>query len=108
MAYIQIPKNLKEIKNKVAFGFTLRQIIGIVVSGTIAIPFYLLIKTKVDLQLSMLLTMLIAFPIFFIFFYEKNGLNAEQILKNKILYMYYQPKKRFKKRGKNVKNSKNF
>jgi hypothetical protein len=36
MAYVQIPKDLKKVKTKVAFNLTKRQIIGFCVAGVVS------------------------------------------------------------------------
>ncbi len=44
MAYVQIPKDLSNVKTKVALNLTKRQLIGFAVAGLIGIPTYL--KTR--------------------------------------------------------------
>ena len=40
MAYVQVPKDLTKVKNKVAFNLTKRQIICILLGAALGIPFY--------------------------------------------------------------------
>ena len=51
MAYVQIPKDLSNVKTKVAFNLTKRQLIGFV-AGLIGIPTYL--KTRGALAMTWL------------------------------------------------------
>ena len=44
MAYVQVPKDLTKVKNKVAFNLTKRQIICILLGAALGIPFYFLTR----------------------------------------------------------------
>lgn len=44
LAYVQIPKDLNNVKTKVALNLTRRQLIGFAVAGIVGIPIYL--KTR--------------------------------------------------------------
>lgn len=97
MAYVQIPKDLSNVKTKVAFNLTKRQLIGFAVAGFIGIPTYL--KTRVTLgnDLAVFLMIILTIPVFFVVFYEKDGLACEKYLKYIYLHERYQPKVRISK-----------
>lgn len=81
MGYVQIPKDLSKIKTKVVFNLTKRQLIGFSTSGFVGIPSYLYMKNFIGSDLSILFMILITLPIFFVTFYEKDGLVCEKYLK---------------------------
>ena len=98
MAYVQIPKDLSNVKTKVALNLTKRQLIGFTVAGLIGIPVYL--KTRIPLgnDAAVVLMLMLTFPIFFVVFYEKDGLPCEKYLRYVYLHEKYQPKVRVSKK----------
>lgn len=97
MAYVQIPKDLRKVKTKVAFNLTKRQLIGFSIAGSISVPVYLMTRNALGNEISMLLLIIMAFPVLFLTFYEKDGLKAEEYFKEVFLHQFYQPKKRIPK-----------
>ena len=97
MAYVQIPKDLSNVKTKMAFNLTKRQLIGFTIAGLIGIPTYLKTRGLIGNDLAVILLIIITIPIFIIVFYEKDGLTCEQYLKYIYLYERYQPKERISK-----------
>lgn len=97
MAYVQIPKDLSNVKTKVAFNLTKRQLIGFGVAGIIGIPTYLKTRNVLGNDLAVFLMIVLTIPIFFVVFYEKDGLSSEKYLKYIYLHERYQPKVRVSK-----------
>ena len=97
MAYVQIPKDLSNVKTKVAFNLTKRQLIGFAVAGLIGIPTYLKTRSTLGNDLAVFLMLIITIPIFFVVFYEKDGLSCEKYLKYVYLHEKHQPKVRVSK-----------
>lgn len=97
MAYVQIPKDLSNVKTKVAFNLTKRQLIGFAVAGLIGIPTYLKTRSALGNDLAVFLMLIIIIPIFFVVFYEKDGLPCEKYLKYVYLHEKHQPKVRVSK-----------
>ncbi|NCB03261.1 MAG: PrgI family protein [Spirochaetia bacterium] len=97
MAYVQIPKDLSNVKTKVAFNLTKRQLIGFAVAGFIGIPTYLKTRSALGNDLAVFLMIIITIPIFFVVFYEKDGLPCEKYLKYVYLHEKHQPKVRVSK-----------
>ena len=97
MAYVQIPKDLSNVKTKVALNLTKRQLIGFAVAGLIGIPTYLKTRNALGNDLAIFLMMILTIPIFFVVFYEKDGLPCEKYLKYVYHHEKYQPKVRVSK-----------
>ena len=97
MAYVQIPKDLSNVKTKVALNLTKRQLIGFAVAGLIGIPTYLKTRNALGNDLAVFLMIILTIPIFFVVFYEKDGLPCEKYLKYVYLHEKYQPKVRVSK-----------
>ncbi len=105
MGYVQIPKDLSKIKTKVVFNLTKRQLVGFSISGFVGIPSYLYMKNFIGSDLSILFMILITLPIFFVTFYEKDGLVCEKYLKCIYVQKFYQPKLRISKNKLKLRNS---
>ena len=98
MAYVQIPKDLGNVKTKVALNLTKRQLIGFAVAGLIGIPTYLKTRGVVGNDLAVFLMIILTIPVFFVVFYEKDGLPCEKYLRYVYLHEKYQPKVRVSKK----------
>ncbi len=77
---VAVPKDLSGIKTKVALNLTKRQLICFGCAGAVGVPFYLLTKGAIGVQLSALLMVAVVLPFFFLAMYEKDGFPAEKIL----------------------------
>lgn len=97
MAYVPIPKDLDKIKTKVAFNLTKRQLIGFSAAGLIGIPIYLTLKKYLPNDISMMFLLVSTFPVFYITFFDKDGLTFEKYFKYFYLHKFYQPTKRVRK-----------
>lgn len=98
MAYVQIPKDLKKVKTKLMFNLTKRQLIGFCIAGLVGIPCYLFTRQYFTNDIAITLMIILAFPILFITFYEKDGLPCEAYLKYMYMSKYQQPKVRLSKK----------
>ena len=96
MAYVQIPKDLKKVKTKVAFNLTKRQIIGFCVAGVVGFPTYFFCKDVFPSDVAVILMICATLPFFFITFYEKDGLPFEKYAKFIYQHKVYQTHERRK------------
>lgn len=97
MAYVPVPKDLNKIKTKVAFNLTKRQLIGFAVAALIGIPVYLTVKKYLSNDISLIFLLIFTFPVFYITFFDKDGLTFEKYFKYFYLHKFYQPQKRVRK-----------
>ena len=97
MAYVSIPKDLDQVKNKVAFGLTLRQIICFGAGASIGVPVYFMTRNTIGTTNASLCMMVILLPAFMMAIFEKDGLPLEQVLMNHIRNKYLKPEVRMYK-----------
>lgn len=97
MSFVPIPKDIDKIKTKVAFGLTMRQLIGFFVAGVLGIPAYLLVRKFAAMDVAVLALIIADIPVFFVTFYERDGMTCEEYCKYIYLHKFYQPKIRIKK-----------
>ena len=84
MAHVNITKDLTEVKSKVVFGLTRRQLIFFVLAALVAAPTYFLTRDSLGNDIALILLIVTALPFFFFALYEKNGQPPEKQLKNYI------------------------
>ena len=94
MIYADVPKDLAQIKTKLAFGLTKRQIICFGSGAGIGVPLYFLTKGKLPSSLRMALMVAVMMPFFLFALYEKNGQPLEKILKNVVASRFKRAKYR--------------
>ena len=82
MPYVQVPKDLTQVKTKVALNLTKRQLAGFGIAAAAAIPTFILTKDSIGVSNAMLLLVAIAFPPIFLALYEKDGQPIEKIVRN--------------------------
>ena len=82
MAYVNIPKDLSGVKNKILFNLTLRQLVCFGMAAAVGVPLFFLLR-----HIGIL-------PFFLAAMYEKNGQPLEKILKTMADVMFLKPKKR--------------
>lgn len=80
MAYVQVPKDLTKVKNKVAFNLTKRQIICILLGAALGIPFYFFTRNTLGTSNAATGMVILMLPAFLFAMYEKDGMHLEQIL----------------------------
>ena len=91
MAYVNIPKDLTKVKNKVAFNLTLRQIICIIIGAALGLPFYFLTRDYIGTSGAATGMVLLMLPEFLFAMYEKDGMHLEKILQNFIRVRFQRP-----------------
>lgn len=80
MAYVQVPKDLTKVKQKVALNLTKRQLVCFSLAGAVGVPFYLLTKGILGSTLSASIMVVILLPFFLFAMYEKDGRPLEKVL----------------------------
>ena len=94
MAFVSVPKDLSNVKTKLALNLTKRQLICFSAAAIIGIPTYFLSKGLVGNSVAILLMIALMAPFFFIAMYERDGRPAEKILCNMIRVRLLWPGKR--------------
>jgi hypothetical protein len=84
MAYTSIPKDLTNVKTKVALNLTKRQLICFGAAAAIGVPSYIFTRGAIGNSAAALLMIGLMLPLFFLAMYEKDGQPAEKILRNYI------------------------
>ena len=65
MAHVNITKDLTEVKSKVVFGLTRRQLIFFVLAALVAAPTYFLTRDSLGNDIALILLIVTALPFFF-------------------------------------------
>ena len=91
MAYVFVTKDLTEVKDKVAFGLTKRQILCFSLAGICGVGSYFLFRNSLGSDLALLLLIALAAPFMLFGLYEKNGQPLEKILINMIRVRFLVP-----------------
>jgi hypothetical protein len=94
MAFVNVPKDLSKVKTKVALNLTKRQLICFGAAAVVGIPAYIFTRGAIGNSAAALLMIAIMFPLFFIGIYEKDGMPAEELLRNLIRARFAWPGKR--------------
>lgn len=84
MAYVTITKDLTQVKDKVAFGLTRRQIVCFSLAGLAGAGGYFLTRPSLGNDAALLLLIALAAPFMLLGLYEKNGQPLEKIIRNMI------------------------
>jgi hypothetical protein len=88
---VDVPRNLKKVKTKFAFGMTKRQLLCFVGAGAIGLVFYWLTHRTIGTTLALTGMILILLPILFVANYEKDGRFIEDIVKDIIYVKFKNP-----------------
>ena len=94
MAYVTIPKDLSQIKTKVAFGLTKRQLICFGLGALVGAPFFFLTRGVLGTSAATLGMIFLMMPFFLLAMYEKNGQPLEKIVRNIVQVCFLRPKQR--------------
>ena len=94
MAYVPVPKDLSQVKTKVIFNLTKRQLICFAAALAVGLPLFFLLKGSAGTSLAAFAMVLIMLPCFLFAMYEKHGQPLEVILKNVIQTKFIRPKER--------------
>ncbi|MEG0614137.1 MAG: PrgI family protein [Oscillospiraceae bacterium] len=94
MIAVRIPKEIKEYKEKIAFGLTGRQIICSVLMLVIAVPLYVFGRKYIQEDVIAWLVILIGLPLAAIGFVKKNGMPFEKFIAAIFKSIFLYPSKR--------------
>ena len=97
MPYVTVPKDVTNVKTKVLFNLTKRQLICFGGGLLIGVPLFFLTRNSLGNTMSTLLMIFSMVPAFLLAMYEKNGQHLEVILRNMIRSVFLRPKKRLYK-----------
>ncbi len=93
-AYSPVPRDLTQVKTKVAFNLTKRQIICFSVAAVIGMPSFFLVKHFCNVQVASIIMIVVMMPMFFLALYEKNGMFLETLFSHYVEAMIIRPKVR--------------
>ncbi len=82
MAYVPIPKDLSNVKTKVMFNLTKRQLVCFTMAGVVGFPVFFMAQGLGNPNIAVLLMIFTMFPFFMLAMYEKHGQPLEVVLKN--------------------------
>ena len=91
MAYVPVPKDLTQVKTKVALNLTKRQLIFFSVAAVVGVPLYFLTRKGVGSSVAAILMVTVMLPFFFMAMYEKDGLPFEKVMGNIIRQKFINP-----------------
>ncbi len=94
MAYVPVPKDLSNVKTKLMFGLTKRQLVCFASGAAVAVPLFFVLKSRVSTTTAALIMIFVLLPFFLLAMYEKNGQPLEKVTRNLINSMILRPKKR--------------
>lgn len=80
MSYVPVPKDLTQVKTKVALNLTKRQLIFFSLAGVTGIPLYFLLKKPLTSGVAAIIMVTVMLPFFFMAMYEKDGLPFEKVM----------------------------
>lgn len=92
MAYVTVHKDLANIKSKVLFGLTGRQIVCFGTAVAIGVPLFFLLRTAVSASTATVWMVLAMLPFFLFAMYERNGQTLEVFLKHMVQAVFVRPK----------------
>ncbi len=94
MAYVTVPKDLTNVKTKILFNLTKRQLICFGSGALVGIPAFFLLKNVMNTSSAAICMILVMLPFFMFAMYEKNGQPLEKIVGNIIRMYFVRPKQR--------------
>ncbi len=94
MAYVPVPKDLTNVKTKVMFNLTKRQLICFSAGALVGVPLFFLLREPVGNSTAAMCMMLVMMPFFLLAMYEKHGQPLEKIIANIIKVAIIRPKQR--------------
>lgn len=93
-AYIPVPRDLTQVRSKIVFNLTKRQLICFSLAALIGVPSFFLLKKVGSVSMASIGMVIVMMPMFFLAMYEKNGMYLEKIMKNFIQATFVRPKER--------------
>ena len=91
MAYVPVPKDLTQVKTKVALNLTKRQLIFFSMAAVVGVPLYFLARKGVGSSVAAIFMVTVMLPFFFMAMYEKDGLPFEKVMGNIIRQKFINP-----------------
>ena len=92
MASAIVHKDLANIKRKVLFGLTGRQIICFGAAALVGVPLFFLLRNTVSASTATIWMVLAMLPFFLFAMYERNGQPLEVFLKHMVQTIFVRPK----------------
>ena len=94
MPYVPVPKDLTNVKTKVLFNLTKRQLLCFGGGALVGIPLFFLLTGTMGTSVAALCMILVMLPFFLLALYEKQGQPLEKILGNILKVTVIRPKER--------------
>ena len=94
MAYVPVPKDLTNVKTKVIFNLTKRQLICFGGGALIGVPLYFLLRGSLGSSPAAIVMVVSMLPFFLFGLYEKDGQPLEKVLRDVADTLYRRPKAR--------------
>lgn len=91
MAYVPVPKDLTQVKTKLVFNLTKRQLIFFSLAAAVGVPLYFLLRKRIDSGIAAILMVTVMLPFFLAAMYEKDGLPFEKVMRNIIRQKFINP-----------------
>ena len=92
MIYVTVHKDLANLKTKVLFGLTRRQIICFGAAALIGVPLFFLLRNTVSASTATIWMVMAMLPFFLFAMYERNGQPLEVFLKHMVQTIFVRPK----------------
>lgn len=93
-AYVPVPKDVSQVKTKVLFNLTSRQLICFGSGILIGLPLFFILGKVLPSSAAAIVMICVVLPFFLFGMYEKNGQPLEKVLHYYIQSRYVRPKKR--------------
>ena len=92
--YVNVPKDLSKVKNKVVFNLTKRQLVCFGIAAAIGFPFYFLTRGLLGNSNAATIMVVLMVPAFVFAMYEKDGQPLEVVADHFIETKFVRPKVR--------------
>ena len=93
-AYVKIHKDLSQVKTKVFFNLTARQLICFGSGILVGLPLFFILNKLLPNSAAAIIMICVMMPFFLFGLYERNGQPLEKVLRYYILSRFLRPKKR--------------
>lgn len=94
MIEIKIPQEIRNYKEKLILGMTLRQIICLTLAIAINVPMYMFLRPHIGDEIASWIIMITGIPLFLIGFFKYNNMNFESFAMMMIRFNFMTPQKR--------------
>ena len=94
MAFVPVPKDLAQVKTKVVFNLTKRQLICFGGGVLVGLPLFFLLRERLPGSGAVLSMIAVMLPFFLLGMYEKNGQPLEKVLHHYIQSRFVRPNRR--------------